>query len=302
MDQRAMNKRHSPPSLKENTDGCPALGRLVEALKASDGFIRSIPDIDALLDAFRESSELSRLLAREVEDIARGVPGERPPFLDKFTIYQDERYAITTEWVGPTKAGNVLTSAYSGAVVRMLRSDGDAYLTLYRLPCGLDFSTLDVTVRPQGPEMVCLTAVGDGARFNAGDVVSLSCAGRSIMMTLSERTATPFSWGFDRATLTPLFVSSTSQSITRVKTLIDVISSFHGTVHQAADPTPFLLQVGDHPLHFLRWGACQVLAKTDLASAVPLIRRLSEDPHPNVRRAAGAALARVEGHAATVGV
>jgi len=291
--QPRVNMRSKQLDIKIDTDGCPRLQAIVTLLENSTAALSCIPEISGLLDEFQASSEINILLKRELDRFAESGSAVRPPSWNGFTLYQGEKYALLVERYMPSANGDFLATARAGTELRVLQRGGKVKFSLSRLPAGTDMTILDPHARLQHVQDIVLTADCPKASFSAGDVVATEIVTPTLMMTLLERSLAPFSWVFDRKSLTPLFVSAANQSLTRSRTLMELISAFHGTPFAAANAEDLLLQLGDHEFHFLRWSACQTLAKIKLSRARPLLARLAEDPHTHVQRAARAAIKRM---------
>lgn len=290
VDTRGFKSRNQ--ALERNTDDCPSLRRLVDVLEKSTGKLSSIPCIGDLFDEFQSSREISALLKREFRrTMFEMMP---PPLGNSFILYQGPNYTLSCDGYDHLISKRFLTTIPCAAQMRLMHSEGEVKFLRYCLPSGSDMSTLDPkakielvsddTVSDQNPRII----------FNSDDVIELKGRGSMITLTLRENSMSPFTWAFDPVSLAPLFITVSDQSFNRWKILIELIVNFHGTVYESIYSSELLLQLGDHELHFLRWSACQALAKTDLATAKGLIGKLVDDPHSHVRRAACAAMKRVQ--------
>lgn len=277
--------------LERNMDDCPRLRRIVDLLERSTGKLSSLPGLSDLLDEFRESGEVSVLLKQEFERTMFEMAP--PPLGNSFILYQGQNYTLSCDYYDKLVTGKYVTTVPCSAHLRLVRSNCEVTFTRYRLPAGLDMSILDPDAKPEQAHQGRLTSLNARAFFNADDVIKLEGEGSMVMISLREHSMSPFTWAFDAASLTPLFITVSDQSYNRWKMLIELIVKFHGTPYQSVYSSDLLMKLGDHELHYLRWSACQALAKTDLATARRLIAKLTDDSHTHVRRAACAAMNRL---------
>lgn len=278
--------------LERNMDECPTLGRIVALLEGATGRLSSIPGLSDLLDEFRESGEVSALLRQEFERTMFEM--SPPPLGNSLTLYQGPRHTLSCDRYDRLTLGKFVTTIPCSAQMRLLRSTGEVSFSRYRLPPGLDMSVLDPRAKLELVHESSLSPTNARAFFDADDVITLEGRGSLVIISLREHSMSPFTWAFETSSLTPVFITVSDQSYNRWKMLIELIVKFHGTPYQSVYSSDLLTQLGDHELHYLRWSACQALAKTDLANARQLIAKLANDPHTHVRRAATAALQRLQ--------
>lgn len=271
---------------KRAVEGCPHLDRLASALEASGGELASVPAAGELLDEFLDSGELNIVLRKELENLARGDSFVRPPAWERMVVYQSVEFSVTIERKMPRAPASLMINLPSAAEFRLCGNSGAAAANVYRLPETCDMSRLDKSV-----VLRCLrsTVLGPDNRAVSGatlDVVDIEVLSPIVLLTLSERRLQPYIWAFDRQTQEPLIVASPDQSYIRCITLMEMLADFPGTMVSTDLATEILQQYGRHERHFVRWKACQTLAKINLAAARPLIESLTRDPHQNVRSAA----------------
>jgi hypothetical protein len=273
-------------------EACPNFHRVADILERAEGGISSVPEIQSALDAFAGSRELTILVSNEVKRLADGGGGHQPTNWSHLTLYQDEKFELIVESLQPFSPAGFLVTAATSKEMRVV-GKGAIEFTVYRIPAETEMATLDKTIRPEFIEKKLLTPDAPGASVHLLDIVDIGVLSPSITIVLSERSRAPFTWSFDRESLEPLMVSASQTSLTRFRTLVDLIAAFQGTEFQSPAAEEFLLQLGDHELHFLRWRACQALAKINLSKARPLLTRLADDPHPQIKRLAAVALQRI---------
>lgn len=287
---RGFGARHH--TLKTGLENCPSLRDLIWLLETSSDVLSSRPLINMMLDQFTNSDEIVTLLEQEFQRIMfEMVP---PPPGNSFIIYRGKDYSLTCDFNMTLTKRKLLTTLPCGALMRVLRSDGPISFFHYRLPKAVDMSILDPHAKLELLEHHKLSRQSPRASFQSNDVIELVGSGSMVSITLREHAMSPFTWAFDSENLKPLFITVSDQSYNRWKTLIELIVRFHGTEYESIFSNDLLTRLGDHELHYLRWSACQALAKIDLAAAKELIVKLTHDPHTHVRRAATAALKRMQ--------
>lgn len=283
--------RHRNQLLEREMDECPNLQRMVALLERSTGGLTLIPGIDNSFDRFRESGEIFVLLKQEFErTMFEMLP---PPPGNSFILYQGQHYTLSCDLYDNLTARGFVTTTPCGAQLRVLSCEGEVSFSRYSLPPETDMSILDPRAKLSLVYQDMLSPANYRAFFNADDAIELRGSGSMVMLTLREHAMSPFTWVFESGSLTPLFITVSDLSYNRWKTLIELITKFHGTEYESVYSSDLLMQLGDHELHYLRWSACQALAKTDLAKARQLIVKLEGDPHTHVQRAASAAMKRM---------
>ncbi|MEG3091657.1 HEAT repeat domain-containing protein [Sphingomonas sp. PB1R3] len=223
-----------------------------------------------------------------------------PPPDNSLILYQGDRFTLSCDHYSDLLPRKFLTTVPCTARLRVLQLNGRAEFYCYRLPASVEMSVLQVEAKPELVEMIDLSDKNARASFAANDIIELRGAGSMVMLTLRENSMSPFTWAFDSASLTPLFITVSDQSYNRWKMLIELVVKFHGTAYASIYSSDLLMQLGDHELHYLRWSACQALAKIDLATAGQLVGRLITDSHSHVRRAAAKAMERIDALKANV--
>ena len=280
------------PVLARNLDDCPVLARIVALLDRSPAKLALVPGISGLLDEFQESGELSLLLKQEFERTMFTM--SPPPLGNSFMLYQSSHYTLSCDGNSYSGERRLLTTLPCTAHMRLLRSDKGVAFLHYRLPVTTNMSILDTKTRLQLVHGDTMSLENPKTFVEANDVIELKGRGSTLTLTLRENSMSPFTWAFDPITHTPLFITVSDQSYNRWRILIELMVKFHGTAYASVYSSDLLVRLADHELHFLRWSACQALAKTDLATARRVIAKLSTDPHSHVRRAACAAMNRIQ--------
>ena len=94
-------------------------------------------------------------------------------------------------------------------------------------------------------------------------------------------------WMFDRSTLRPVGASSLNPTHSHLTSLAYAAS----LVGDASSIEPLELALA-HPNHAVRWAAVQAIGRLDRGAALSALAKLSDDPHPHVRRSAARMLER----------
>lgn len=206
---------------------CPNFRRVAEILEKADGGISSVPEIESALDAFAASRELAILVRNEVERLADGGGGHQPTNWSHLTLYQDEKFELIVESLQPFSPAGFLVTAATRKEMRVV-GKGAIEFTVYRIPAGTDMATLDKAIRPKFIEKKLLTPDVPSASVHLLDIVDIGVLSPSTTIVLSERSRAPFTWSFDRESLEPVMVSASQTSLTRFRTLVDLIAAFQG--------------------------------------------------------------------------
>jgi len=94
-------------------------------------------------------------------------------------------------------------------------------------------------------------------------------------------------WMFDRSTLRPVGANSLNPTHSHLTSLAYAAS----LVGDSSSIEPLELALS-HPNHAVRWAAVQAIGRLDRNAALRALGKLSDDPHPHVRRSAARMLER----------
>lgn len=135
---------------------------------------------------------------------------------------------------------------------------------------------------------------GDVRKCAAGRDILHSWLGRepSGWLVLVDTTEVQTSWLYDYATLAPVRQHAATTGTPRLEYAARLLSEL-----RYAPAVDAIAGLVEHPDHYIRWGALRQLARLDQGRALTLLQSAKDDPHPHVRNAARAALARFTGEA-----
>jgi HEAT repeat protein len=115
----------------------------------------------------------------------------------------------------------------------------------------------------------------------AGDLVAVQAS--------VKRDRAPLSVEYDAVTHAFVGCSATDDGASRIQMITTLLRKM-----RCEEAFPVIAQFLDDPHFFVRWHVMRELLGLNAAAALPHLCRLANgDPHPEVRRAAGAVLARV---------
>jgi len=173
--------------------------------------------------------------------------------------------------------------AYSQAQI----SPGFSRVATYRLAD--DEPLADIFDPGRTIERVQILTTTPGQVFSKTYESIVDLAGFDTLPTMYLRLSAPprggYEWAFDRDTLAAKRYSTIYLAESNLCAIFDVL----GEVGDAASED-YLERYTAHSHHFVRWKAVQSLAALNPARAFPIVCRLQDDAHPDVRAAAKTAL------------
>jgi hypothetical protein len=257
-------------------------------------------EVFALCDNFFNWDRVQAILAREKASASanpfygssfQSVEG---PFFsglvlastDSFTVVLMALHGYEIEVAKQRREGDRRTLAFGGvgSYVRFFRGR-DIKLRTWSIPPFSDDDDLSaLRLKPElGPVEVFQT--GDRRAFGPHETFEYVCEGGSsalMMQVQMHRNGRPMALEFDVDTGALIGASSPAQEPTRLQMLATAMRMFER--HDAFDD---VLQLLDHPAHFVRWHGMRECIGMDSQRAYPHLVRLSEeDPQPSVQRAA----------------
>ena len=136
----------------------------------------------------------------------------------------------------------------------------------------------DHVLRPR--EALALVAASDA-------FVLLATAGPALALTAAGPHVVPFAWHYDPVSGHPLRLAPARKEWLYLQEVLRLAA----TVGDAS-LGPALASLYAHPSHFVRWAAANTARRVAPNTGWDLCRALASDPHPQVRAAAQAVLAR----------
>jgi len=121
-----------------------------------------------------------------------------------------------------------------------------------------------------------------------------------IWLRLASNATAFYQWVFDKDTLKPSFMSSSSLAQTRYETIIQVINSFRESGENVEKYLDVLESLTANPLHHIRWAATQELFEANQTRGINAVKKLIDDTHPHVKKAAIEALIQLRNYGVVV--
>lgn len=251
--------------------------------------------LGSLLVDFVESGSLSR----EVNEVLQSLANHNVTILSKLgtdmlMLLEDDDFVLQLKKFqgssGPARQGEasaflctpasdalVLLKGRGRKWVRRYQIDGDIQLEVFTPGVGLRL--LDEREYDGG---VVEERIADKVVYDYGSDAEF------MMLRLAYRPFADQCWHFDNTTLQSRFPSAGLMDQSALVNTAKVLGAL-------GDPAavPHLVELAEHPSHFVRWAAIQAVGRLDRARAVELLRRSLEDAHPHVRSMAAKVLAKV---------
>lgn len=131
------------------------------------------------------------------------------------------------------------------------------------------------------PATICIRAGYDILDFRPEGTAT------SLVINFSSKRFIDYAWEYDRATLCPVRFAPGESNWSRIDYAIQIMAAMG---HDEYLPT--LIQLAEHPAHFVRWSAIRSVVRLNFEAGMNLLERAGNDPHPHVRNAASKTLAR----------
>jgi hypothetical protein len=120
-------------------------------------------------------------------------------------------------------------------------------------------------------------------------VYDYRCPETFIKLVLTFRPGGHQVWHFDRSTLSASFATLGAVAHSACVMLSRMISALG-----ERRALPLIVELTDHPSHFVRWSAIQALGKLDGAKARAALEKAVDDRHPHIRASAHKTLSKLQ--------
>jgi hypothetical protein len=248
------------------------------ACKAFDDFVKSGEHKVILTDGLEELSKLEDTLPACA---GRGVG----------IVFRNASFQIYIQRVAKSnERDEILAMTAGNALLSVLSERPSLAITRFCLPAGCDVTVFSPGVELEDHGRAIMSFGSDPYICKAGDVLLLEPSDSLIVIKVVENYSLPYQWAFDGETLRSLFVATSLPSLTRPETLLDLAMALHGEGKGIPELTDVVESVTQHPLHFVRWKAVQILGRINPASAKSVLHRFVNDTHPHIRNSSQAAL------------
>lgn len=257
-------------------------------LQASD--VEASSRFDDAIASFVASGALQRLLQAEAECV-RDDPDYCPQQVvpARLTLYEDPACRMDLIRVlpdGADAAAMHYSDAASAIHVPLDRRD-DLHVHAYVARAAARNDVFDPKARL---ELIGAAGIGNSHRMlvtpDRVTVHELRAERPVVCLRIVLVHELPYVWGFDRADGTARMMYPTDVRASRVSLALDYLqATAHPGVAQACGA------LRDSAWYFLRWRATQLLAATESVPLRELLERAVKDDHPEIRAAAGRALA-----------
>jgi len=248
------------------------------------GFLSIIDDLERLV---YQSDILEKLAHRELYRIANDPGYASPTWETDYIIF-----AAGKHW--ELRVGNYRQSSefiYTMPQHMMIAVLGCQPLRAkhYKIPASLQIEKFDHNVKlDDGVERLYhpgSIVVMDGRR----DIFDVNIDSPVLVVKLSSMPHQPLQWAFDRKTREAVQVISSNAIDSELVSMAQTLGAMTNPL-----ATPSLLELCNHPRHFVRWAAMQALGRVAPDELLRQLRNAAaNDPHPHVQAAAEKALSRI---------
>lgn len=236
---------------------------------------------------------LPRLVQHELERVAR-EPGYSPGAgLSRYDlgIVQTPAFSLSVELFEPhVRLSTRLYTATQHVLIGVagFAGAGEARYEMFEQPDPWPNEVLDRS-RTLVRRGVHVCPPGGVMRLRAGiDAPRLLPVDKPVvLLLLASRNVVPLRWEYDEE-LVPLRAMAAMNASSRLEYTARLLAE----LGQRSSVEP-LRDLFAHPDHFVRWAAVRAVMKLDFDEGAVLLRRAEDDPHPHVRSAARAAVARL---------
>jgi hypothetical protein len=274
---------------------------LIDALRSSGDGAGFTGAVDAAFRALAVSGAPEAILQEHVAALAGNPHFETDAFhRNSLTLFEDEAVTLYIRLLRPaTSAKLMFSTGRADQLMAVLTEGRTLEVRSYRFDAPRDLAVFDPAARIALAGNVQLSRASGPILSRGGDIVDYVAAESLALLVLEKNETVPFQWGFDVATLAPLFSSTTRSGLSRLETLIELVRELISKRVDPATLTGMLERLCEHPMHFVRWKAVQALSEVDRDAGFAIVRKMADDPHPHVAAAAARIVARVSAAAAT---
>lgn len=308
-----MSNKEAKSFFTGNRINNPALADLTSIARLTDAIGKtrmisqfSVGDFENEFLDIAQSGDLIKFILRQAERYAM-EDGYSPPVTspDFVHLLVNDLCQLYIGTLHPQQtARNITFTSPCNFLFAPLSPNVDLYIKKYKLPddwvnevfdAGQKLTLVDeftigngecINISRNGP---CLESIADGGTQDHF-VYDFRVDQPLTWLRLASQAPAKYQWVFDKDTLHPVFLSSSSVAQTRFETIIQMISSFHESGMATEKHADVLESLTLNPLHHIRWQATQVLFDVDHLRAISVIQRLENDAHPHVANAAIASL------------
>jgi hypothetical protein len=111
-------------------------------------------------------------------------------------------------------------------------------------------------------------------------------AANALALVFQDAEVVPLCWKYDEETLAPVAAIPTDLNTSRLRETLRLIGALAD-----ARFVPRLVNLYNHPSHFVRWAVIRTLFRVSVEDGMRLAKRACHDRHPQVREAAKVLLA-----------
>lgn len=277
---------------------------MTETERALVGLTERSPEaVLAVARAFMDRRQDIDALMAELLASSAGDPFFRPPFQpmssdihNAFLLYHHPDLSIAlgatgVDMLAAKKAGprGATSIGFTGVTTlfRYLRAGG-ATVSFWEAP---PITALFDASRAGNARLVDRRRIEDGEEIvidgrHQSFIIDHATSDMIFFQALVRADAAPVAVEYDSKTLSFIGASSTDETSSRVQMMVSLLRTM-----DREDAAPLIVEALDSPHFYTRWHVMRELLALDADAALPQLRRMAaEDPHPEVRAAAGQTL------------